>query len=218
MKLYSYFRSSAAYRVRIALNLKKIEHELVPVNLLKSEQLSANYNALHPQGLVPCLQIDSGEVIIQSGAILAYIEALYPQYPLMPESLLAAVNVRSLVDMIACDIHPVNNLRVLKYLSNDLAADDKQKQAWYRHWIEQGFAAIEQQLAKYQDRSKNTLSYAMGPAVTMVDLYLVPQVYNALRFEVDMQAYPTIMRAYTACNRLDAFVQAAPQNQPDSTL
>ncbi|WP_166425446.1 maleylacetoacetate isomerase [Paraglaciecola sp. 20A4] len=222
MKLFSYFRSSAAYRVRIALNLKKIEHELVYVNLLKSEQLTDEYKALQPQGLVPCLQIDSGEVLTQSGAILAYIDGQYPQYPLMPNNLLAAVNVRSIVDMIACDIHPLNNLRVLKYLSKALTVDERHKQEWYRHWIQEGFTAIEALLNK-EDKScgRHTSSnnvYAMGETVTMVDVYLVPQVYNALRFEVDMQPYPNIMRIYEACNMLDAFVQAAPQNQPDCTI
>lgn len=214
MKLYSYFRSSAAYRVRIGLNLKGVAHELVSVNLLKGEHLGQAYKALQPQGLVPCIQLESGEVITQSGAILAYIEAKYPQHSFMPEDLMDAVKVRSIVDMIACDIHPVNNLRVLKYLSNELAIEDEQKQQWYRHWIEQGFEAIERLLAPENTQS----AFAMGDQVTMVDVYLVPQVYNALRFKVDMQAYPRIMRAYQACNELDAFIQAAPENQPDSTL
>ncbi|GAC33074.1 maleylacetoacetate isomerase [Paraglaciecola polaris] len=218
MKLFSYFRSSAAYRVRIALNLKQVEHELVFINLLKSEQLTYDYQVLQPQGLVPCLQLASGDVITQSGAILAYIDAQYPQYPLMPANLLSAVKVRSIVDMVACDIHPLNNLRVLKYLSKELAVEDKQKQEWYRHWIQGGFAAIEQQLENQRASTPNTGVYAMGENVTMVDVYLVPQIYNALRFEVDMQGYPNMMRAYDACNKLDAFIQAAPQNQPDSTI
>jgi maleylpyruvate isomerase len=217
MKLLTYFRSSAAYRVRIALNLKSIKHELVPVNLLKGEHLRAEYTALQPQGLVPCMQLKSGEVLTQSGAILAYIEAKYPQHPLMPGDLMEAVKVRSLVDMISCDIHPVNNLRVLKYLSNELAIEDTQKQQWYRHWIEQGFNAIEAQLVADEGRA-NQAKYALGKKITMADVYLIPQVYNALRFEVDMQPYPRIMRTYQACNELDAFIQAAPENQPDSTL
>ncbi|ABG39971.1 maleylacetoacetate isomerase [Paraglaciecola sp. T6c] len=217
MKLYSYFRSSAAYRVRIALNLKGIDYQLVPINLLKGEHLGETYKAMQPQGLVPCMQLERGEVLTQSGAILAYIEAKYPQHPLMPEDLMEAVKIRSLIDMIACDIHPVNNLRVLKYLSNELTIEDEQKQQWYRHWIEQGFEAIEHMLAA--DNSPSTSpAFAMGDQVTMVDVYLVPQVYNALRFKVDMQPYPRIMRAYQACNNLDAFIQAAPENQPDSTL
>ena len=217
MKLFTYFRSSAAYRVRIALNLKGITHQLVAVNLLKGQHLSETYKALQPQGLVPCIQLESGEVITQSGAILAYIEAKYPQHPLMPGDLMDAVKVRSLVDMIACDIHPVNNLRVLKYLSNELAIEGEQKQQWYRHWIEHGFEAIERLLVA-ENTQLTQSTFAMGDQVTMVDVYLVPQVYNALRFKVNMQPYPRIMRAYQACNELDAFIQAAPENQPDSTL
>jgi maleylpyruvate isomerase len=217
MKLLTYFRSSAAYRVRIALNLKSIKHELVPVNLLKGEHLGAEYTALQPQGLVPCMQLDNGEVLTQSGAILAYLEGQYSEYPLMPDDLMAAVKVRSLVDIIACDIHPVNNLRVLKYLSNDLAVQDTQKQQWYRHWIEQGFNAIEAQLVA-DEGPANQAKYALGKKITMADVYLIPQVYNALRFNVDMQPYPKIMRVYQACNELQAFTLAAPENQPDSTL
>ncbi|QHJ11020.1 Maleylpyruvate isomerase [Paraglaciecola mesophila] len=217
MKLLTYFRSSAAYRVRIALNLKGIKHELVPVNLLKGEHQSADYIALQPQGLVPCMQLDNGEVLTQSGAILAYLEGQYSEYPLMPNDLMAAVKVRSLVDIIACDIHPVNNLRILKYLSNELTIEEKQKQQWYRHWIEQGFRAIESQLAP-DGGPANQAQYALGENITMVDVYLIPQVYNALRFEVDMGPFPKIMRVYQACNELQAFIQAAPENQPDSTL
>lgn len=217
MKLLTYFRSSAAYRVRIALNLKGIKHELIPVNLLKGEHLGAEYTALQPQGLVPCMQLDNGEVLTQSGAILAYLEDQYSEYPLMPDDLMAAVKVRSLVDIIACDIHPVNNLRVLKYLSNELAIEEEQKQQWYRHWVEQGFRAIEFQLAP-DDAPTNQARYALGESITMADVYLIPQVYNALRFEVNMRPFPKIMRVYQACNKLQAFTQAAPENQPDSTL
>ena len=149
------------------------------------------------------MQLDNGEVLTQSGAILAYLEGQYSEYPLMPDDLMAAVKVRSIVDIIACDIHPVNNLRVLKYLSNDLAVQDTQKQQWYRHWIE---------------RPANQAKYALGEKITMADVYLIPQVYNALRFNVDMQPYPRIMRTYQACNELQAFTLAAPENQPDSTL
>ena len=163
------------------------------------------------------MQLDNGEVLTQSGAILAYLEGQYSEYPLMPDDLMAAVKVRSLVDIIACDIHPVNNLRVLKYLSNDLAVQDTQKQQWYRHWIEQGFNAIEAQLVA-DEGPANQAKYALGKKITMADVYLIPQVYNALRFNVDMQPYPKIMRVYQACNELQAFPLAAPENQPDSTL
>ena len=208
MKLYSYYRSSAAYRVRIALNLKQIEHSIEPVNLLKKEHNSAGYVTKQPQGLVPCLETDNGQFLAQSGAILSYLDNIYPSSTLLPPDPFQAATIQSFVDMIACDIHPVCNLRILNYLTNDLKVDAEQKLIWYRHWIVIGFAAMETLLT-------NTI-YAFGEKVTLADVYLIPQVYNALRFEVDMTSFPKIMNAYQNCNQLDAFIQAAPENQLDA--
>lgn len=209
MKLYTYFRSSAAYRVRIALNLKEIEHELVAVNLLKSEQQSAEYLDKNPQGLLPALETDQG-VLAQSMAILEYLEETYPQTPLLFGDAWQKAQIRNLCYAIACDIHPVDNLRVLKYLSTELGVDDEAKNAWYRHWVEVGFEKIELLLdAKYE--------YCVGDKPSLADVCLVPQVFNALRFNVDMTAYPKIAAIYERCNKLAAFSNAAPQNQPDAT-
>ena len=208
MKLYSYYRSSAAYRVRIALNLKQIEHSIVPVNLLKKEHKSADYLTKQPQGLVPCLEIDNGQFLAQSGAMLSYLDKLYPSSTLLPPDPFEAAKIQSFVDMIGCDIHPVCNLRILNYLTVDLKVDAEQKMAWYQHWIIIGFAALESMLG-------NT-KYCFGDRITLADVYLIPQVYNALRFEVDMSAFPKIMQAYQNCNQLETFIKAAPENQLDA--
>ncbi|GAA61368.1 maleylacetoacetate isomerase [Pseudoalteromonas sp. BSi20652] len=208
MKLYSYFRSSAAYRVRIALNLKAIDHELAIVNLLKSEQLGEEYLATNPQGLLPALETDDG-VLAQSLAILEWLDETYPQSPLIKGTAWQKAQIRNLSFAIACDIHPVNNLRVLKYLSNELGVDDEAKNKWYRHWIEVGFEKIELMLNENDD-------YCFGNQPTLADICLVPQVFNAIRFNVDMSAYPKIAAIYEHCNKLAAFNDAAPQNQPDA--
>ena len=208
MKLYSYFRSSAAYRVRIALNLKKIDHELVIVNLLKSEQLEEGYLTLNPQGLLPALETDEG-VLGQSLAILEWLDETYPQSPLISGSAWQKAQIRNLSFAIACDIHPVNNLRVLKYLSNELKVDDDAKSTWYKHWVEVGFDKIEILLGDDD--------YCIGNKPSLADVCLVPQVYNAIRFNVDMSRYPKITAIYERCNKLAAFNDAAPQNQPDAT-
>jgi maleylacetoacetate isomerase len=208
MKLYSYYRSSAAYRVRIALNLKQIEHSIEPVNLLKKEHKSPYYLAKQPQGLVPCLETDKGQLLAQSGAILSYLDSLYPHAKLLPADPFQAAKIQSVVDMIACDIHPVCNLRILNYLTDILTVDSEQKLAWYRHWIVIGFEALETLLNKTQ--------YCFGEQPTLADVYLIPQVYNALRFEVDMASFPKIMNAYQNCNQLDAFIDAKPENQVDA--
>lgn len=209
MKLYSYFRSSAAYRVRIALNLKNIQHELVAVNLLKSEQQSEAYLAKNPQGLLPALETEQG-VLGQSLAILEYLEETHPETPLIFGDAWQKAQIRNLSYAIACDIHPIDNLRVLKYLSSELGVGDEAKNAWYRHWVEVGFDKIEQLL----DANN---SYCVGDKPSLADVCLVPQVFNALRFKVDMTAYPKIAAIYERCNKLDAFIDAAPQNQPDAT-
>jgi maleylacetoacetate isomerase len=210
MELFTYFRSSAAYRVRIALNLKGIDHRLTPVNLLTGEQRDAAYRALNPQGLLPALKLDSGELLTQSTAILEYLETVYPQTPLLPADPLAAAQVRAWANLIACDIHPVDNLRVLKYLKGTLNVSDDEKTAWYLHWITEGFDVLETQLT--------AAPYCYGSEVTLADLYLIPQVYNALRFKLDLSAYPKIQSIWDTCNRLPAFDAARPENQPDSTL
>jgi maleylacetoacetate isomerase len=208
MKLYSYFRSSAAYRVRIALNLKNIEHQLVTVNLLKSEQNSSHYLNINPQGLLPALETEHG-VLAQSMAILEYLEETYPQSPLLFGDAWNKAQIRNISYAIACDIHPVDNLRVLKYLSNELNVDDAAKSQWYRHWVEVGFAKVEQLL----DANN---SYCVGDQPSLADVCLIPQVFNAIRFNVDMTAYPKIAAIYERCNQLAAFADAAPENQPDA--
>ena len=208
MKLYSYFRSSAAYRVRIALNLKAIDHELAIVNLLKSEQLGKEYLATNPQGLLPALETNDG-VLAQSLAILEWLDETYPHSPLITGAAWQKSQIRNLSFAIACDIHPVNNLRVLKYLSNELGVDNEAKNKWYRHWIEVGFEKIELML------NENN-GYCFGDQPTLADICLVPQVFNAIRFNVDMSAYPKIAAIYEHCNKLAAFNDAAPQNQPDA--
>lgn len=207
MKLYTYYRSSSAYRVRIALNHKRIAYEHCAVNLLKREQRGEDYLALNPQGLVPALQTDEGELITQSTAIIEWLDTAYPETPLLPNDELQRAKVRALVNIIACDIQPLNNLRVLNYLSNDLAVSDEQKNAWYQHWISAGFGALEAQLGES--------GYCYGETISMVDVYLIPQVYNALRFNTNMANYPNITRIYAACNELEAFKAAHPDQQPD---
>ena len=208
MKLYSYFRSSAAYRVRIALNLKAIDYDLAIVNLLKSHQLDEGYLAVNPQGLLPALETEEG-YLAQSLAILEWLDETYPQSPIIAGSAWQKAQIRNISYAIACDIHPVNNLRVLKYLSNELNVDDEAKNKWYRHWIEIGFEKIELMLSDSSD-------YCVGDQPTLADICLVPQVFNAIRFKVDMAAYPKIAAIYERCNKLAAFDDAAPQNQPDA--
>ncbi|MFC3034797.1 maleylacetoacetate isomerase [Pseudoalteromonas fenneropenaei] len=207
MRLYSYFRSSAAYRVRIALNLKNIAHELVGVNLLKSEQMSDSYLAKNPQGLLPALETEQG-VLAQSLAILEWLEETQPQHPLLPHDSWQKAQVRSFCYAIACDIHPIDNLRVLKRLVSQFDANEEQKNEWYRHWIIEGFKKLEPQLGQSR--------YCFGNTPTLADVCLVPQVFNALRFNVDMTQFPRIAAIYAACNELEAFRLAAPEHQPDA--
>jgi maleylpyruvate isomerase len=208
MKLYSYFRSSAAYRVRIALNLKGIEHDMQFVNLLKSEQLAQPYLDKNVQGLLPALETNEG-VLAQSLAILEWLDESYPQTPLIYGTAWQKAQIRNISYAVACDIHPVNNLRVLKYLSNELGVDEQAKAAWYRHWVELGFKKIELMLSENNE-------FCVGNTPTLADICLVPQVFNALRFNVDMAAYPKIAAIYARCNVLPAFIDAAPQNQRDA--
>lgn len=207
MKLYTYFRSSAAYRVRIALNLKGVSHESVSVNLLKGEQREAGYKALNPQMRVPSLDI--GEtILIQSPAILEYLDEVYPEPPLLPMGAVNRAKVRAIASLIACDIHPLNNSGTIGYLKNRLGHDQAAADEWYAHWVREGFDAIEAMLGPGP--------YAFGSKITLADVYLVPQVFNARRFNVPLDAYPKIVAVDAACAELKAFQNAAPANQPDA--
>lgn len=208
MELFSYFRSTAAYRVRIALNLKGVDYRLTPVNLVSGEQRGADYLALNPQGLVPALRLDSGQVIAQSTAILEWLEETRPVPALLPGTADERARIRGWVNVIACDIHPLNNLRVLNYLKNTLGLDDEAKTTWYHHWLQLGFEVLEQQLVGGP--------YCAGSEVSLADVYLVPQVFNAHRFGLDMAPYPKIQAICEACNRLEAFDRARPEKQPDA--
>lgn len=207
MELYSYFRSTAAYRVRIALHLKGVNYTLIPVNLLQGEQNSDNYRAVNPMSLVPALRLDDGVVLSQSTAILEWLEETLPQIPLLPVDPVQRARIRAMANIIACDIHPLNNLRVLKHLTGVLGAGEDAKNAWYHHWIQHGFNALE---ALVSDGA-----YAAGDQLSLADVYLVPQVFNALRFDVAMDPYPKIMSVYNRCNELEAFIKAHPDNQND---
>ena len=207
MKLYSYFRSSAAFRVRIALNLKAVHYEQVPVNLREGAQCEPSYKRLNPHGLVPALSTDDG-VLSQSLAIIEWLEDKYPEPALFPYSDWLKAKVRAMTHSIACDIHPLDNLRVLTYLKSDLGVSEDQSTAWYHYWIHQGFQALEQQV--------EAKPYCLGHFPTLADICLIPQVYNARRFQMDLSAYPRIVSIWKHCMTLDAFADAAPENQPDA--
>ncbi|MDP3669715.1 MAG: maleylacetoacetate isomerase [Telluria sp.] len=213
MKLYTYFRSSAAYRVRIALNLKGLAYESVPVHLLRNggEHLQSDYRAINPSALIPSLR-DDGATLTQSLAILEYLEEAHPLVPLLPAGALARARVRALALMVACDIHPITNLRVLKYLSGTLGVSEDAKMRWYRHWVCEGLAAIEASLAGAPETGR----FCHGDTATIADCCLVPQVFNAQRFDVDLAPYPTIGRINAACAEIDAFAQAHPSQQTDA--
>jgi maleylacetoacetate isomerase len=212
MKLYDYFRSSAAYRVRIALNLKHQKPEREFVHLRNNVQRSDDYLSLNPQGLVPALATDGGEVLTQSLAIICYLDEMFPDPPLLPAAAVERARVRSIALAIACDIHPLNNLRVLLYLKNTLGVADEQKDAWYRYWIDVGLEALETRLA----REPATGRFCHGDAPTLADICLVPQLANARRMKVDVSPFPTLTRIETTCNALPAFADAAPERQPDA--
>ncbi|RBP53798.1 maleylacetoacetate isomerase [Arenicella xantha] len=213
MKLSSYFRSTAAYRVRIALNLKQVDYDIIPVHLVRNggEQKSAAYRHKNPEGLVPALEVQ-GSVLSQSLAIIEYLEEVYPEPALLPSEPLLRAYVRGLAQAITSDIHPLNNLRVLQYLVKELDVTEQQKLAWYQHWVATGFSGLETRLAT----SPRTGDYCLGATPGIADLCLVPQVYNAQRFNCDMSDYPTISRINEACLALQAFQQAAPEQQVDA--
>ncbi|GKW50904.1 maleylacetoacetate isomerase [Halomonas sp. NCCP-2165] len=210
--LYGYFRSSAAYRVRIALNLKGLAYDQAPVNLVKGEQRGEDFLARNPQGLVPALVTDDGARLTQSLAICEYLDERYPEPALLPADAAGRARVRALAQAVACEIHPLNNLRVLKYLTGELGVDEATKMTWYRHWISEGFAALEAQLS----REAGSGDFCHGDTPGLADLCLVPQVFNAERFECDLTAYPRIRRIVANCRALDAFARAAPEAQPDA--
>ena len=204
--LYDYYRSSAAYRVRIALNLKGVEYESRPVSLLDSEQKSDEYRALNPQGLVPMLEID-GLRLTQSLAIINYLDLKFQNQPLIPAAAAERAHVVAMALTVACDIHPLNNLRVLKYLKNELGHSQEEIDAWYAHWINEGLPALEALAAPQAGK------FLFGDAPTAADVCLVPQLYNARRYNVPLDDYPTLLRAEENANKLDAFAAAHPDRQ-----
>ena len=212
MKLYDYFRSSAAYRVRIALNLKGVAPERGFVHLRKGAQREEAYLALNPQGLVPALATDGGDVLTQSLAILEWLDETYPVPPLLPAEAAGRARVRAIALSIACDIHPLDNTRVLNYLTGTLGITGAQKDGWYKYWIDVGFEALETRLA----REAATGRFCHGDAPTIADICLVPQLANARRVAFDFAPYPTLTRIEAACLALPAFAAAAPAKQPDA--
>ncbi len=210
-KLHGYFRSSASYRTRIALNMKGLVYEQVSVHLARGVQYTPEFSEINPQNLVPVLERDRLR-LYQSLAIIEYLEETFPQPPLLPTEPAARARVRSLAYISGCEIHPLNNTRVLGYLTQTLKLSDQQKEDWYRHWVTVGFAALEKRLASERETGRFSHGYAPGFA----DIFLVPQVANANRFKVDLQPFPTIRRINENCLAVDAFIKAMPQNQPDA--
>jgi len=207
VKLYTYFRSSAAYRVRIALNLKGVAYDSVSINLLTGEQREEGYRAINPQGRVPSLDIGVA-TLIQSPAILEYLDECYPEPPLLPVGAVNRAKVRAVAGLIGCDIHPLNNSGTIAYLKKRLGHDQATADEWYAHWVREGFDAIE--------RLIEPGPYAFGSRITLADVYLVPQVFNARRFNVSLDSYPKIAAVDAACAGHKAFQDAAPASQPDA--
>ena len=213
MKLYTFFRSSASYRVRIALNLKGLDYEQAPIHLRRSggEQLDGAYRAINPQALVPALE-DNGRILTQSLAIIEYLDERYPKPPLLPSEAADRAVVRSMALLIACEVHPIQNLRVLNHLKSDHKQSDDDTTRWARHWINLGLSALEQMVLSVSEQGE----FCFGQTPTMADLCLVPQLGNARRFGVDLSAYPKLLAVEAACMSLPAFADAAPENQPDA--
>lgn len=210
LKLYTHFRSSAAFRVRIALNLKGLDYESVPIRFARGEHSGSAYLAVNPQGLVPALEHD-GTIVTQSLAIIEYLDARFPLPRLMPAAPAERARVQAFAEIIACDTHPLNNLRVLRYLRSELALDEDAVNRWYRHWIAESFRACEALLVAH-----GSSDFCYGNAVSVADVCLVPQLYNARRFDCDLCAYPTLVRIGDALAAEPAFARAAPEAQPDA--
>lgn len=210
MKVYTYFRSSAAYRLRIALNFKGLSGDMVSIHLQKDggQNRKPEYRAINPQMRVPALRLDSGEVLTQSLAIIEYLDEVDPQPPLLPRDPVARAKVRALALAIACDIHPLNNTSPLRYLKNVLGQEQSKIDAWYHHWVLEGFEALETMVRPGP--------YAFGGEVTLADVCLVPQIYNARRLKVPLDRFPKLVAIDAACAKLPAFEQARPENQPDA--
>jgi maleylacetoacetate isomerase/maleylpyruvate isomerase len=211
MKLHNYFRSSASFRVRIALELKGLPYEYIPVHLLKGEHKQEKYAAVSASMLVPTLETDGGELLGQSMAIIEYLDETHPEPRLLPTEATERAHVRALAQLIACDIHPLNNLRVLKYLVHELKVDEEAKSAWYRHWVREGLVAFERELQRLP-----ASTYCFGDAPTLADCCLVPQIFNGKRFNVDFSGLTRTMAAYDACMQLPAFQKAQPSSCPDN--
>jgi maleylacetoacetate isomerase len=210
VKLYTYFRSSAAYRVRIALNLKGLAYDMVPVHLTRDggQQHKPEFQKVNPQRRVPALELSSGDVLTQSLAIIEYLDEIEPEPPFLPADALERAHVRALAQVVACDIHPLNNLIALQYLKRVLKHEQSEIDAWYHHWVTEGFTALE--------RILHPAPYAHGAHVTLADICLVPQVYNARRLKVPLDAFPKIVSVEQACLKLPAFDKARPENQADA--
>ena len=217
MKLYNYFRSSASFRVRIALNLKGLSYDYVPVHIAKGEHKKDDFAALSMDKLVPVLEID-GQRLSQSMAIIEYLDEKFPGPKLVPEDALARAQVRALAQSIACEIHPLNNLRVLKYLTKDMGVSEDAKNTWYRHWTRDGLESFERQLAAIRGNqgTSGVSSYCFGSTPTLADCCLVPQIFNAQRFKTPLEGLPRTMAAFDACMKLAAFQDAQPSRCPDN--
>lgn len=211
MRLYTYFRSSASFRVRIALNLKGLAYEPSFVHLPKGEHRAASYSKVNPQALTPTLVLDDGEQLAQSLAIIEYLDETHPEPRLLPGDAKGRARVRSLSLLVACEIHPLNNLRALQYLKRTLGQSEEQVNAWYCHWVADGLAKLEADMAR-----GGTGRFCHGNAPTMADCCLVPQIFNAKRYSCDLAPYPTTMRVFDACMKLEAFDRAQPSKQPDA--
>ena len=211
MKLYNYFRSSASFRVRIALELKGLGYDYLPVHLAKGEHKQADYAAVSPSMLVPTLQTDAGERLGQSLALIEYLDETHPAPPLLPREPLARARVRALAQLVACEIHPLNNLRVLKYLVRDLQVSEEAKNTWYLHWVQVGLQAFERELSQLP-----ASKYCYGETPTLADCCLVPQIFNAKRFNASFDGLPRTMAAFEACMALPAFQKAQPSSCPDN--